>query len=113
MKNTHIPNLHSEVPKDIRLEVYKEALRYYENKEYEDPANFFGLCLVLPCILWDDWTEKQPDGTYWDYLSSKKAFPELTDKVINNINATLRGGQDMKLRKKYLKQWIKELTPTL
>jgi len=48
MKNEHIlPN--TEVPIELRKEVYKEALEYYSVNEAFQCS---GLCLVLPILLY-------------------------------------------------------------
>jgi len=88
MKNTHIPNLLKEVPKDIRLEVYKEALDIIINNKIIKSNSGYNLCILLPCLLWDleDYWDISPNGETWHYQETIKAFPELTQKFINNIN---------------------------
>ena len=104
----NITTLKKEVPKHIRLEVYKEALKQ------EDRLDNEGLCLALPKVMLG--------LTYYQYLVSKldsesrkpmtwrdasTAFPELTKKVIQDV-------QQYKTKEKrvqYLEQWIKELEP--
>lgn len=114
MKNTHIPNLLQEVPKDIRLEVYKEALDIISNNIRHESGSGFSLCLLLPCLLWDlDWyCNLAPDKDSWDWRDTTKAFPELTKDIITNIitynndNETKRN----KIRINFLQDSIKLLS---
>lgn len=82
MKRTEIRNLNNEIPVEIRLEVYKEAL--------EDMTHIwnYGLCIGLPMILWGlkRYTEPQPDGKLWNFGKTGYAFPELNLEVINHLS---------------------------
>lgn len=103
----NITTLKKEVPKHIRLEVYKEAL------ERKDWAKDQGLCVKLPKILLNipehrflaDEIDSESKG-YMSFLDSQIAFPELTIKVIRDISNSLYPEPK---RIKYLEQWIKEL----
>lgn len=111
MKNTHIKDLLSEVPKDIRLEVYKEALEYYRDKPHIDFVHKEGLCLRLPVILWDleGYHSFAPNGHDWDFGDTGIAFPELEDRIIDSImfSNTVRAANDLRIE--YLTQWIEDL----
>lgn len=96
----NITTLKKEVPKHIRLEVYKEALKR------KDWINRQGLCVVLPKILFNI-----AEGEYLAdigeiFTDSTIAFPELTLKTIEHIT---RQGNDQTIRIQYLEQWIGEL----
>jgi hypothetical protein len=57
MKNEHIlPN--TEVPIELRKEVYKKALEIVMNS-IEDQ---YGLCILLPELLWDVNGDRSPNG---------------------------------------------------
>lgn len=112
MKNTQISNVGILVPKEIRLEVYKEALEIFKNNTKKSDLNTkSGLCLLLPCILWDleNFLDKAPDGKHWSYSDTGKRFPELTDNVIEDIE---KCGEEeaIKKRTEYLEQFIKKLS---
>ena len=84
MKNTHILDLRQEVPIELRLETYKEALNYLiANKNTSDPVYGSGLCLVLPCILWGltDCDDYAPNGMDWLWQHTPIAFPEIKEWV--------------------------------
>lgn len=113
MKNTQITRLGILVPSEIRLEVYKGTLEILENnidKSGLDPDD--GLCLLLPCILWDldFWLGKEPSGGTWIYFETKKSFPELTNSVIEDITRKRSPKTRISTRIKYLKKFIKELS---
>ena len=80
MKNTHILNLKQEVPLDIRIKVYKEAIKYLEKvlKGGEDKY-YVGLCILLPCLLWNlnAFFSVAPDNLDWETDDTVIAFPEL------------------------------------
>lgn len=107
MRNTHIQNLLSEVPKDLRLKVYKWALEYYEYPREE----YIGLCLQLPKFLWDlkDYMDLAPDGSEWDFGDTGKAFPELTEDVIDSIICSYSYVSANMIRIENLTQWIEDL----
>jgi hypothetical protein len=71
---------------ETRLRVYERALElwedYYKNGQYfpyGPEGENLGLCLLLPCILWDlpHYLSKAPSGEHWDYHKTEIAFPEL------------------------------------
>lgn len=111
MKNTHIKNLLQEVPANIRLEVYKEAIYAIENKTIKSMSRVVtGLCLVLPVVLWEleNIHSLTPNDTHWKYDDTTIAFPELTEEVVIDIsNARLRFDDSKRIE--YLNKWIKEL----
>lgn len=123
MKNIHIKNLLSEVPKEIRLQVYKEALEYYDKELYNILYNLItppglctgyygiGICLVLPCILWElhNYLSASPANEVWDYEDTSIAFPELSKEIISEITKASIKGDDIDYRKSLLKKWIKKL----
>ncbi len=85
MRYVH-PSLEIEVPIEIRREVYKKALT-----ESKIRINY-GLCLLLPVILWDlaDYLSENPLGKYWSYIHTPIAFPELTEERMDFINELTR-----------------------
>lgn len=113
MKNLHIKNLKEVVPKEIRLQVYKDALSYYKSENYERLGKVlgFGLCLSLPVHLWElsGFEELNPEGQKWDYEDTSLAFPELTKSVINKISDIEEGENQTIKRVYYLEQWISNL----
>lgn len=86
MKNKKIlPN--QLVPKKIRLGVYKEALRLIENNEHKHDLGGFGLCLLLPSILWNlkSFLNDAPNGEDWNFETTSKMFPELENFLSKGI----------------------------
>jgi hypothetical protein len=84
MKNKHIlPN--TEVPIELRKEVYREALRIIEK---DKKHNRYGLCLLLPKLLYgldiDLFIDEQINDTYRPAFA-KKMFPELNTFLNNGI----------------------------
>lgn len=111
MKNTHIENLLTEVPRELRLEVYKETLTMFENNSLW----FHGLCLVLPSVLWglESYHDYAPDGSVWDFEDTSTAFPELSKEVIEYIENIYDYTDSMDaVRMNFLKLWIVELENT-
>lgn len=106
MKNTHIKNLHQVVPEKIRLRIYKKVLKDLEKTGR--CKNSVGLCLILPTVLWDldDLLDKCPDGSFWSWRDTGKAFPELTQKVLSDI---FQSNNILEIRKVFLRTWIKNL----
>jgi len=109
MINTHILNLKQEVPKEIRLEVYIKAVEYINNPIQ---TKGFGLCIILPVLLWDlnTFIAASPDGNDWSYQETCKAFPELTDEVLETLFHTHTTKERKIKRLEYLEQFIKQLT---
>jgi len=111
MKKYIHPSLKKEVPKELRLEIYKKALDFYITGGMiarMDPKNA-GLCMLLPCILWnlEDYLDGNPnDDSDWNYHDTQKAFPEITKRIIYKV----RDSEDtVKKRIKILKRIIKRL----
>lgn len=106
MKNKRIKNLHQVVPENIRLRIYKKVLKDLEKTGI--CKNSVGLCLILPIVLWDlpDSLTECPDGSFWDWRDTRKAFPELTQKVLSDI---LYSNNELETRKVFLRTWIKNL----
>lgn len=93
MKNINI-DIKKTVPQAIRLQVYKESLKILqdvnnsikykiEQKKYYGMFGSIGLCVLLPCVLWD--LESLLDNGYnfkvWDYRDTIIGFPELKSKI--------------------------------
>lgn len=117
MKNTHIQNLDEVIPADIRLQTYIDTLGYYEQRKWdeEDESEGYygdGLCLVLPCIMWDlyNYLSNTPDGEYWDWTDTQKAFPELFRDIHKIYGAKRNRLNRNNVRMKLLRNWIKELS---
>jgi hypothetical protein len=107
MKNTQIKNLKDVVPKEIRLQVYKDALDYYHTPK-KDRRNWAeGLCLLLPCILWD-LCHYLDDSIVWDYDETSTAFPEL-EKHLSEIYKCKGDKARNKYRLSILTKWISDL----
>jgi len=92
MENTHILNLKSEVPFDIRLAVYEKDLEARLNdKMPEGLCDYDGLCLSLPCHLWGisyrkkDVRQESPDGTIPFWIDTEYAFPEISEWLSEDI----------------------------
>lgn len=102
----NITTLKKEVPKHIRLEVYKEALNR------EDWLSNQGLCVGLPKIMLG--VDEQKLGFILDtatgrgmyYRDTSIAFPELTDEVIKLLENNV---EPEPLRLEYLREWIRVL----
>lgn len=105
MKNQHIPNLSTEVPAEIRLEVYKEA------RLLIDKGETYGLCVILPKALWGlrSIFDKSPDGNSWGIEETPVAFPELTEDIEQRLETATPSGYKKQLRLEYLAKWIQEL----
>lgn len=108
MINLDIPNLKSPVPKEIRLEVYKKAVRFIEKMGCEFPS---GLCLLLPTLLWND-ANFTPEGRRWYYKDTDKAFPEMSADFFAEVSTNVSKLR-AKVRVKYLRMWIKQLESEL
>jgi hypothetical protein len=103
MRNTEY-TLKKELPPHIRLEVYKEALEIVKKGQWVFGLTSFGLCLILPCVLWGlkHFMEDTPGGGEWGLRDTPKAFPELTEEWLFKI----RGN---KVRIAFLEESIKQL----
>lgn len=111
MKNTNILSLKSEVPKEIRIQVYKDAIKILKKGEgICGIGNDLGLCLILPCILWDfeDFEDLTPANQNWYWWDTKIAFPEITKEIIQTIYDCPKHKRNI-LRIEYIKHFLKEL----
>jgi hypothetical protein len=116
LKGFKHPHLRKVVPPEIRLQIYENALLFFEADDDDYSYNHYyklekegaGLCLLLPCILWnlDDYLENQKNNKYWNYSDTSIAFPELTEEIAQEI---MYCQKPVEKRIKYLKKWIKEL----
>lgn len=120
MKNQHIlPN--TRVPKETRLEVYKEALeiinKIIENEENEKEFKHLGagLCLMLPCLLWgldhflDNFTTIDNKELPWSPWETSDMFIELNEDSIDFIERGNNNKEFYLKRQKVLIGFIKEL----
>jgi len=92
MKNQHIlPN--TEVPIELRKEVYREALTMLElNKVKFDFAKKYScwLCWLLPSILYDyDCYKDIYDKNMIDFRDTGNMFPEIKDFIIKNLSISI------------------------
>ena len=82
-------DLGNPIPKNVRLRVYKQALKLYTDyvagKHNELDNYSSALCLSLPCILYslEKYTDLQPNGNMFYWTSSRKSFPELHELLVN------------------------------
>jgi hypothetical protein len=116
MKNENIQSLRQIVPIETRLEVYKQAIKAIENNIVVSNMDSYGLCVLLPCLLWDLklCTSVAPDGYDWDYEHTSIAFPELTSNRIQRIGMLMFSIQKQKdLRIHLLKLFVKKLEKRL
>lgn len=116
MKNKKIRNLDKEVPKEIRLQVYKDTIDFIESRttklgSWYSPEYFDGLCMLLPAILWDfkSYSEEMPNGKSLDWMCTEIAFPELTPRVVRSIQNVLYE-EKPDYRVKVLKKFITKLS---
>lgn len=114
MKNIEIKTLNEVVPKEIRLEVYKEALELYKEdspKIYQDTlrTRSRGLCILLPMVLWglDDFDPFDQERE-WYWKDTFVAFSELNKTIIGILEEMEPKDKPAK-RQEYLNRWIKEL----
>jgi hypothetical protein len=96
------------VEKKKRIEVYKKALYLIKNSIYDYYMTSHGLCLLLPCILWElkTYCDESPDGKDWKISNTGQLFPELNDDVIDSLNSLSGDEEKNPLRIKYLEEWI-------
>lgn len=112
MKNTKIKNLKQVVPTEIRIQVYRKAIKLIDKQEKEHVLfGVYALCVLLPCVLWDlkSYADYAPDKKCWSMNDTSTAFPELTDEVIRIIES--KDGQTRRnvTRVAFLRQFIQEL----
>jgi hypothetical protein len=103
--------LDEELPINVRIAVYKKAIKDIETEEYIKYSPVSSLCIILPCILWnlESFNSNQPNGDMWITNETPTAFPELTEEVINKITFYYPSHTKIPIRIKYLKGWIKQL----
>ena len=101
--------LNEQVPKEIRLEVYKKAKDLIENWKKET----FGLinpqlCLVLPSILYNckNYISDGDCETVWSPSDTIEGFTEFTEDDIESI---LNSMNRNKKRLELVTQWIEQL----
>ena len=111
-------NLGEQLSPSKRLEIYKRAVHIYHNNipnlygvtNVVDTANVLGLCLLLPCILFDsnNYNDDQPNGEYWDYDNTIESFIELKDFPIHPWQRESKGLPDMNnaIRESILRECI-------
>lgn len=105
------------VPLEIKIQIYENALLFFQSDKkdwdydyhYKLEQHEAGLCILLPCILWNlpDYLSN-PKTCNWAYQHTSIAFPELTKDVIDDIEKS-DSEKAVKKRIKYLKEWIKKL----
>jgi hypothetical protein len=106
--------LEKELPKKIKLQVYKEALELYKNDENTIKQLGYGLCLVLPCVLWElnHFLNSAPNGEGWKFKDTCIAFPEIDKYIeeISDISIYDNTIEKMQKRIEVLKEIIQNLT---
>jgi hypothetical protein len=107
MKNKKITSLLEIVSVDIRISVYKKAIKLIEKQIIFASVEGYGLCLLLPCILWDlkHYCDLAPNGKDWEYRDTIIAFPELTEEMIVellDVEATIRNIKRVELLKQFI-----------
>lgn len=111
MEFTYTNPLTEEVPKEIRLEVYKKAKELIEN--WEEEINFGlqtpQLCLLLPCILYnlENYLDDSGNGETWSTCDTVLAFTEFTEEDIEAIANSI--DKNVK-RLELVTQWIEKLS---
>ena len=101
--NTDV-TLDKPIDDELRLWVYKEALLYYTGVKWTDyGSHSLGLCLLLPCILWN--LPSYIDTKFKMYETSI-GFPELTDFIKGRISCEI---YSTPVRIIYLTEWIETL----
>lgn len=122
MKNQEcLPN--KVVNAEKRLSVYKAAIKFINRKKkrphrvYNLSSYDAGLCILLPCILWNiNYLKNGPYNISWDYRKTSKMFPELTKRDINAIQKTYNSDDTnlvLEKRLKLLTSYVKKLEKKL
>lgn len=99
MKNKQIKPK-EEVPNELRLEVYKQALA-----EINWKTNVDGLCHILPMLLWGFTYPLQAHETLsHSYWNTDKMFPELKVEIpkinrVENKNLVRRNALNRMIKK--------------
>ncbi len=111
MKNQHIENLLIPVPKETRLQVYKELIAKIEELDpLPSLGTVYALCIALPIVLWDlpSMCTKAPDNRSWSLDETLIAFPEFHPKDIELIELSTDHNATRLI---LLNSWVKYLEP--
>jgi len=113
MRNKNI-GTDKRVPKAIRREIYREAIKIIERGKPIAKLSSFCLCLLLPSILWklDSFLDNNLQGKGWDQWDTSRMFPELTEERIKSITKLTvnQEGRDIQ-RIKVLDKMLAEVQP--
>lgn len=102
---------------ETRLATYERALELLEDfystgkyLPYSPKGESLGLCLLLPCILWDlhSYLSDDPDDKSWDYEDTQIAFPELSN-YLDAISDAQGNTEKNNCRLECLKKMIEEV----
>lgn len=106
-------NLEQELPVEVRLEVYKKALKSFEpnGKTFGISSDGLSLCLLLLCVL------RNVDhfmGNCGDFEKVTIAFPELTYDILGQLHSIRTDTPDKleykdSVRKELLQSFVKKL----
>lgn len=112
MEFTYTKPLAEEVPKEIRLEVYKKAKELIENWYNSDTKNFGlvnpQLCLILPCILYNQETYLDNDNEWNDWYPHETVLG-FTDFTNEDIDLIWNSNNQNKKRLELVNKWIEQL----
>ena len=89
MKYNYQEDLNKKVPDEIRLSVYKDAIKIIEKGEIVFGLSEFYLCLMLPCILYDlnHYMGKRHNGNDWHLHDVQIAFPEIAPYIADIVKS--------------------------
>lgn len=112
MKNAQY-TLDAPLPKEVRLECFKEAIEYYKRKinGLSTKNKGRGLCLALPSILWDldSYLGNPPHIEEWHCLQTPKAFVFDLSDLLLKLQSVNSSEKAFKVRIKFLEKLIKDL----
>ena len=103
------------VPIEPRLKIYKEALDLIkDNRDFRTSTgdwvfNDVGLCLILPCLLWDLHYMYNPPNGNWHNWDTPIMFPELNKFILVHKVLDITTKEKQELRIKFLEEAIEEL----
>jgi len=108
MNYNYKQSLKLEVPKEIRLDVYKRAITIIENNEKSYGLENYCLCLLLPCILYE--LEHYLDNVNgldenWHFWDTEIGFPELKG-FMKNMRGVNSIDEKNKIRLTFLKEIV-------